>query len=268
MPDKDSSSLVESTSNKRGPSSSAPPRNDELAKPDTQGGQEVLPAAYGEYVKRIGQATTRLQQRYTDECNKYASAVADAQRDVQQTCDEAGHRYVGELKEVWGPTDLATRTAAALQRLTDLAQELSTHGGVQGGVQEAYAAFVGSTARVGPADAGNSAKELHRAYLEAIQKAWGLAETQKRAAEAHAEYLVLFGDLQRERGQRSYEAYSAYLKNVTDAIDAANLPMRTDTAFESSLSALQDEWKRAYEEQAEASLQALKSLQAPPESGK
>lgn len=258
------------TASNAAPNSNKRPRppNEAPATPTTQADPGGFPAAYADYLKRIEQATARLQQRHAEESTRYGSTIAQAQRDVQEACEEAGRRYVQDLNEAWGPSDLATRAVEAYQRLASLLEELAAHGGMQGAVQKAYAAVIGSTSQTEPADAGGAANEPYLAYKDAIQKAWNLAEMHKRATEAHAEYLILFRDLQRQREQRSYDAYSAYLNGVNAAIEAANLPMRTDTALESSLSALQDEWRRAYEEQAEASLQALRSLQTPPESGK
>jgi hypothetical protein len=240
-------------SRERPPSPAAIP--DSSTAPETQAG--IVAAVQAEFARRMQQARGQFQQRYAEQYVAHGNAVAAAQRDIQETSAKAFHRYREDLTQAWGPSDLADRVTAAYQRSSGLLEELSGQGNMQSAAQQAYANFANGLGTLGTGDAN----EAHANYVRALERVLAQTETRKRAAEAYAEYLLLLRQLQQDRWQRTYDAFSAYQRTVNDSPESTGFAKRIDAALESSMTAMRQAWEEMYQEYNEASVDALKALQ-------
>ena len=205
--------------------------------------KNVFEAAQATFHQQVEQISAELERRYAEQYESYGSAMASAQRDFEETCAHAWQRYANDLNEAWGGGETAGKAVEAHERCVALFNELQPGDSVHHTLSEAYVKFANQIAQSALSSAPEEARaDGHQAYVQALEQAVGASEAYKRAAEAHADYLVLLRKLHDDRWRGAYDGYISYVKAIGDALAATDFPARMDTALESSLAGLQAAW--------------------------
>jgi hypothetical protein len=231
------------------------------------GQQGTVETMQRDFARRVQEARGQFQQRYAEQYLTYGNAVMAAQRDMQEAYAKATQRYVQDLKDAWGMNDSAAGVTEAYQRFTGLLEELSDGAKAQGTVRQAYSNFIAALESAGSTSAVEDAREAYGAYVRALQRALAQGETQKRAAEAHAEFLLQLRQLRQQQWRRAMDAYSAYQRALADAPSSTDFSKRIDAAMESALTGLQQAWQQMYAQYSEAAAAAMSALRTPPSAG-
>ncbi len=227
-----------------------------------QSSQASVADAYAQFMKRMAQAGSAFEKQYNEQLAAYTSVLKETERQVADTLNQAAQRYGDQLKEAWGQSELATKVSEAYQRFAGLSEEYATRSDVQRSLSEAYAGFLDSLRQ-----ASGPSTDRHQAYLDALQKSWEQSELQKRALEAHAEYLLLLQQWQQQNWQRTREAEQAYERAVNEALSSPELPKRANEVLEKSVQVLQQAWEQASQQYQEESARVLQAMQQAVASG-
>lgn len=218
--------------------------------------QASVADAYAQFMKRMAQASSAFEKQYNEQLATYTGVLEETERQIADTLNQAAQRYSEQLKKAWGQSELATKVSEAYQRFSGLSKEYATRGNVQRSLSEAYTSFLNSLTQ-----AAGSSTDHHRAYLDALQKGWEQSELQKRALEAHAEYLLLLQQWQQQNWQRAREAKQAYERAISEALSSPEPPKRAREALEKSMQVLQQAWEQASQQYKEESARVLQVME-------
>ncbi len=214
--------------------------------------------AYTQYVSGLATAGATFELQYQRQVAAYTGKLQQAERQIAQALGDAARRYSDELQAAWNQVDLGAKLSSAYQRFCELSDEQVARGESQRALADAYAGFLAGLGQAAAQPGATASTARHRAYLEAIRKAWEQAELQKQALEAHAEFLLLQQQLQQQGWQRSHEAQRTYEQAVKQALSSDLLAQ--------ALPEIQQAWQQAcqdYTEDASKALQTIQGVVAP-----